>query len=681
MQSIRFTPEHVEQVQGDALSCRSEGLARLQHVRGAGPPDLMWLRKVVLSSRGVPVEDDDLRTTFYHWLLGQDVSSAATVAAYFAELCENVERPSFIQGLWSSQEYKVVGGTYCCFDAFSRLDLRCDFAVPGGVTVHAVDASGNSVPVTHDIWVGACVSGFLRSNLLDLHTLHRLGGTKRVEPVASLEAEDQLLVCVEHIYRTDALQHGLVDLQPDSGQGVRAEDTDLLCATLYHFFRRRQRLEQACDFFSQLVEVHVEAAMYAAMAEHELDLFEEAMKTLEGAVRACPGSAPLKVALGQRLLEAGQITRALTLAREALKISPHARWAWLLLANAYVAGEEYSLALIAANLTPPPPEFPDLKMVLGSVPPPAFDTTKPQATQYDPEIEEIVRMQAESEADGNDDLLDLPASSLLPLEPMSTGRLTNIEQHRATTCVYAAVYDVMVDIVEAVGWDNFLEERGVVFLMNDEIGSSSDAEESLSASEHGDCRTSSSSGASSSSGSEKEEYTGGERARSHGFTSGSAIVPAPMRATTGHRTPPPPGHCPAAAPPPSSYQGQSNMPVMDTSAFDETLPESADRREGADGVNPQLWSLVYGGAGQQESDAGEGVAAPMRRLRVTGAAHGDSVSDNDGAALSSPGSDGGESRPGYSSCGESGSLEVPHGPLWNPQADCSTPRCTALLTT
>lgn len=57
----------------------------------------------------------------YHYVHGLEVSSAAAIAAYFVELSRRMD------GLAS--------GTFCCFDAFSRVDLRIDFVFPGSVSL------------------------------------------------------------------------------------------------------------------------------------------------------------------------------------------------------------------------------------------------------------------------------------------------------------------------------------------------------------------------------------------------------------------------------------------------------------------------------------------------------------------------------------------------------------------
>lgn len=52
--------------------------------------------------------------------------------------------------------------------------------------------------------MGAWVSAFLRSELVDLQTLAALGSFKRMDAVPSLGVEEQLLECVEAIYRNGA---------------------------------------------------------------------------------------------------------------------------------------------------------------------------------------------------------------------------------------------------------------------------------------------------------------------------------------------------------------------------------------------------------------------------------------------------------------------------------------------
>jgi hypothetical protein len=44
---------------------------------------------------------------------------------------------------------------YCCYDAFSRLDVRCELSVPGGLRAFAVDGTGERFEVDAAVWRGA----------------------------------------------------------------------------------------------------------------------------------------------------------------------------------------------------------------------------------------------------------------------------------------------------------------------------------------------------------------------------------------------------------------------------------------------------------------------------------------------------------------------------------------------
>ena len=38
-----------------------------------------------------------------------------------------------MQGLWYASEIVIERGFYCSYDPFSRLDVRCELCIPGGV--------------------------------------------------------------------------------------------------------------------------------------------------------------------------------------------------------------------------------------------------------------------------------------------------------------------------------------------------------------------------------------------------------------------------------------------------------------------------------------------------------------------------------------------------------------------
>ncbi len=73
----------------------------------------------------------------------------------------------FAQGLWYTSETMIQRGFYCCYDPFSRLDIRCELCIPGGVVCGALDADGTVHEVTPEMWRNCAVAAFLRYQLFD----------------------------------------------------------------------------------------------------------------------------------------------------------------------------------------------------------------------------------------------------------------------------------------------------------------------------------------------------------------------------------------------------------------------------------------------------------------------------------------------------------------------------------
>ena len=75
-----------------------------------------------------------------HLSSGVEASSSASLAAYVNSLQFSVEDSSAWFG--KGNGWKVRSGTYCCFNAFSRVDMRVEATIPGGVHAYVVDLRG-----------------------------------------------------------------------------------------------------------------------------------------------------------------------------------------------------------------------------------------------------------------------------------------------------------------------------------------------------------------------------------------------------------------------------------------------------------------------------------------------------------------------------------------------------------
>lgn len=64
----------------------------------------------------------------------------ATLAAYLNSLTYIIDEAN--KPIPKHQQWKLKSGTYCCFNAFSRVDVRIEVKIPGGVEGYVVDLRG-----------------------------------------------------------------------------------------------------------------------------------------------------------------------------------------------------------------------------------------------------------------------------------------------------------------------------------------------------------------------------------------------------------------------------------------------------------------------------------------------------------------------------------------------------------
>ncbi|KAF5835787.1 hypothetical protein DUNSADRAFT_6876 [Dunaliella salina] len=399
MDTLRGLPEAVEAPDefASAIEARDDALACLAASQGVGPPDLCWLQK---SAKGAWSSAAAQPRGYYHFVLGRDTSGPAAVAAYFAEVTSLVEPMSFVQGLWYSSETKIERGFYCCFDPITRLDLRSELCIPGklgqwecavaqkslawfqhqagrcegaavsngvtapanlacGVLCGALDAEGGVHEVTPELWRNCALASFLRSELYDPELTMHSEVLHRSPQGLSVRGEQLLLQSLIDMYAEGTLPHSIYHLTEDPGCGCNAEHMDLVLFTLFHYFGRQWRWQEALTFFNTLTKVHPAAAVYAASSQRELGSFEDSFNTLTMAVQRPQAmeQPPLLVALGMECLYGGQVQAAVGLARQAIQLAYTLRPAWLLLARCYIRMGELKQALVVLNLVPCPPHL------------------------------------------------------------------------------------------------------------------------------------------------------------------------------------------------------------------------------------------------------------------------------------------------------------------------------------
>eukprot|EP00200_Dunaliella_tertiolecta_P019446 CAMPEP_0202402262 /NCGR_PEP_ID=MMETSP1128-20130828/4106_1 /ASSEMBLY_ACC=CAM_ASM_000463 /TAXON_ID=3047 /ORGANISM="Dunaliella tertiolecta, Strain CCMP1320" /LENGTH=952 /DNA_ID=CAMNT_0049006267 /DNA_START=179 /DNA_END=3037 /DNA_ORIENTATION=+ len=468
MDTLRGLPEAVEAPDefASSIEARDDALACLAASPGVGPPDLCWLQK---SAKGAWSSTAAQPRGFYHFVLGRDTSGPAAVAAYFAEVTSLVEPMSFMQGLWYSSETKIERGFYCCFDPITRLDLRSELCIPGGVLCGALDAEGGVHEVTPELWRNCALASFLRSELYDPELTMHSEVLHRSPQVLSMRGEQAFLQSVIDMYAEGTLPQSIYHLTEDSGCGCNAEHMDLVLFTIFHYFGRQWRWQEALTFFNMLTKVHTAAAVYAASSQRELGSFEDSFNTLTMAVQRPQAmeQPSLLVALGMECLYGGQVQAAVNLARQAIQLAYTLRPAWLLLARCYIRMGELKQALVVLNLVPCPPHLlEDCQDILFTVAPPHQSITKPSLAYCgDPERGFAKRLAADAACTSGP---ILPGAVMVNREPLDMSVWPDVGPSRAPRAVLSSAYGLLQEIVSSTGWDGFLELRSRVFVMHAE---------------------------------------------------------------------------------------------------------------------------------------------------------------------------------------------------------------------
>jgi len=178
-------PEVFEMELAESLRSRTESLVSFREL---GPPDLGH----GLKSNG----RKDLGS--YHLVSGVDASSSATLATYITSLSYELEHSTAWIG--SKSTFKLKGGVYCCFNAFSRVDLRVEVCIPGSVQAYTVNARGERGEATPEIWQETYLSGVLRAILYADDPNYSLLGYRKLDPIPTPDHEVRFLMAAENLF-------------------------------------------------------------------------------------------------------------------------------------------------------------------------------------------------------------------------------------------------------------------------------------------------------------------------------------------------------------------------------------------------------------------------------------------------------------------------------------------------
>ena len=91
-----------------------------------------------------------------------------------------------------------------CYNAFSRLDMRVDVKIPGGVESYCIDERGDKRVTSEKLWLETFLCGVLRAYSYaddgSGENIKRIVGVRRFDPITSTELEHKFLDASERLF-------------------------------------------------------------------------------------------------------------------------------------------------------------------------------------------------------------------------------------------------------------------------------------------------------------------------------------------------------------------------------------------------------------------------------------------------------------------------------------------------
>lgn len=421
--SFKDLPELFEVELGEVLAARTESLTTFREL---GPPDLCHVVKTTGRSG-----QRDLGS--YHYISGVDASSSASLAAYINSLTYSIED----NGTWFSTgpAWKVKNGCYCCFNAFSRVDIRVDVKIPGGVTAYVLDLRGERHEPTPEIWQETYVSALLRAILYSDDPTYFLEGYRKLDPITNPEDELRFLQAAEALF----MKGWQVGSDPEIQ--VATVVSNHLTAGIIKYFGDSGRWQQVANLFEKLTAKEPEVASLLARSYIGMNEEVKAVQIMAEAIKQTPQSYTLLHVQCDFLRSKGKQEWALKLARQAVNCAPSEFVTWEKLTDLYIDLGQYESALLTLNSCP-------MFTFNGR----DSHRTLPSSRIHLPfhrQIGDILPERQKSEEDEADPALQrLPAPGL-----------------RGT---WARAYSLLTRLVSQIGWDELLKTRSNVFVMEEE---------------------------------------------------------------------------------------------------------------------------------------------------------------------------------------------------------------------
>ncbi|OUM70278.1 hypothetical protein PIROE2DRAFT_1696, partial [Piromyces sp. E2] len=433
---------------GESMKTRTNNIDKISEL---GQPDLCYILK---TNNKINANESS-----YHYVLGINASSSASLATYINKLINSVETKT---NSWLPlSSWKISNGIYCCYNVFSKVDIRVEVQIPGGVVSYLIDSSKKRCPINDEsLWNETYISSILRAILYDDEYIKTgsdnfsiISGIKRVNIFESEEDEDEFLRIAKVIYDTGKYNIG----QNDEAVSPTISN-NYLTQAIVKYFSNTKKHNKAIKFFEEIYKTRPEIGSVISKLYFDSSRVIEGITTLHKAIQSGSRSYELYIAQANFLREKGRFKEALSIANKAVINAITEFYPWELLANLYIDLNEYEKALQALNSCPmisnkkkdlSGKNFcrPSKKRIPHNDDIPTIFESEHHALNVLYSIEESDD-DYDKYSDVHSDFLKLPGKRL--------------------NGTYRKAYDVLIRILNNVGWDNLLQYRSKVFIMEEE---------------------------------------------------------------------------------------------------------------------------------------------------------------------------------------------------------------------
>ncbi|KAH7380117.1 Chs5p-Arf1p-binding proteins-domain-containing protein [Pyrenochaeta sp. MPI-SDFR-AT-0127] len=412
-------PEIYEDEVQSSIEARSESL---QTLRELGPPDLVHLIKQ-------PIKSATKQVGVYHHVSGIDASSSASLAAYINTLTYSAH----------DKQHKVVSGLYCCYNAFSRLDMRVQVYIPGTVESYCIDERGDKRVATDELWLETYLCSVLRAYSYaddgSGDTIKKIVGVRRFNPITSTESEHKFLDAAERLFFSGW------QLGSDPEIQVPNLVSNHLTTGLLNYIHTTGRYTSGINLFEKLRTRDPEISSLLARVYIEADEEVQAVQLLHEAIQELPMDYSLLDCQADFCNKKGRGDLALEIAKRSVVSAPSEFGTWARLSEIYVGLEQWDLALLTLNSCPmftyqdkDAPRMPEPQKVFLPIMPEAMC----------------------DEIEDNVDDMELVHPTLRKLHAAG---------FKGT---FLKAYILLTEITKRIGWDQLLKIRSQVFVMEEE---------------------------------------------------------------------------------------------------------------------------------------------------------------------------------------------------------------------